>query len=156
MRRTPDPNAERGIIEGQKPPPADDQGRAAAARSPQELGLPLSRRNGRAIGIGVTDPRAIVGVSAVVLLLSACGILDPYLYRPGEFNRESVEFNTEPADITEVSVCYQGLLTSRETVFALAEQRCAEFDRTAEFISTRYGQCPLLTSAQARFACIRP
>lgn len=103
----------------------------------------------------MTNPKAITGLF-VLVLLSACGVFDPYLYRPGEFNRESPGFNTEPADITEVSVCYQGLTTSRESVFALAEQRCREFDRTAEFISTRYGQCPLLTSTQARFACIRP
>ena len=116
----------------------------------------MSLRSGRAIGTSVTDTKKVVGIIALMLLLSACGAIDPYVYRPGEFNRQSAEFNIEPADISEVSICYQSLVTDRESVVALAEERCREFDRTAELLSTGYGHCPLLTLARARFACVRP
>ncbi len=104
----------------------------------------------------MTDPIKILVFFALMLLLSACSAFDPYVFRPSEFDRQSVTFNTEPTDITEVRICYQGLLTGQESIVALAEERCRQFDRTAEYISTRYGQCPLLTAAQARFACTRP
>ncbi len=91
-----------------------------------------------------------------MLLVTACGAADPYIYRPGEFNRQSPDFNREPTDIAEVSICYQRLVTDREDVAALAEERCRQFDRTAEFLGTRYGDCPLLTFSRARYACVLP
>ena len=90
----------------------------------------------------------------LLLWLSACGATDPYVYNPGEFNRQSAGFNADPADISEVSICYQPLMTDRESVVTVAEERCREFDRTAEFLSTGHGRCPLATFARARFACV--
>lgn len=91
----------------------------------------------------------------LVLLLSACGVTDPYFYDPNEFDRQSAGFNVEPTDISEVSICYQPLVTERESVVALAEERCRQFDRSAELLKTGYGQCPLVTSARAQFVCVR-
>jgi hypothetical protein len=116
----------------------------------------LSPRGGRAIAIGVSQKNGFAGIIALMLLVTACGAADPYIYRPGEFNRQSPDFNREPADIAEVSICYQRLATDREDVAALAEERCRQFDRTAEFLGTRYGDCPLLTFSRARYACVLP
>jgi hypothetical protein len=122
----------------------------------RRIGLPLSLLSGRAIGTGVTNTKKIVPALTLMLLLSACGATAPYVYNPGEFNRQAAGFNIEPADISEVSICYQALVTDRESVVALAEERCRQFDRTAELLGTGYGHCPLLTLARARFACVRP
>ena len=92
----------------------------------------------------------------LTLLLCACGAVSPYVYITEEFNRQSPGFNVEPADIEEVAICYQPLATDHQSVVALAEERCRAFGRTAEFLSTGYGQCPLATIARARFTCVRP
>ena len=92
----------------------------------------------------------------LVVLLSACGATDPYLYNPGEFDRQSAGFNVEPTDRSELSICYQPLVIDRESVVALPEERCRQFDRSAELLKTGFGRCPLATSARAQFACVRP
>lgn len=99
--------------------------------------------------------KKIAGIMTL-MLLSACGAASPYVYLPGEFDRQSPGFNVEPADVEEVAICYQPLVSDHKSVVALAEARCRTFDRTAEFLSTAYGQCPLATIARARFACVRP
>jgi hypothetical protein len=133
----------------------DLAGRAAVFDRRLRGRLPLSLRSGRAIGTAVTDTKKIAGIFALMLMLPACGVTDPYVHRPGEFNREAAGFNVEPADISEVSICYQSLVTGLERVAAAAEERCGEFERTAELLGIGYGQCPLLKPARARFACIR-
>ena len=106
----------------------------------------------------LTSPKRWAGNLApvLVLLLSACGAIDPYVYDPGEFDRQSAEFNVEPTDMSELSICYQPLVTDRVSVVALAEERCQQVDRSAELLKTGYGRCPLATSARAHFACVRP
>jgi hypothetical protein len=91
-----------------------------------------------------------------LMLLSACGAASPYVHMPEEFNRQSPGFNVEPTDIEEVAICYQPLVSDHQSAVALAEERCRQFKRTAEYLSTGYGQCPLATIARARFACVRP
>ena len=103
----------------------------------------------------MTAWKKIAGILSL-MLLSACGIGNPYVHMPDEFNRQSPGFNVEPADIEEVAICYQPLVSDHKSAVVLAEERCREFSRTAEYLSTGYGQCPLVTIARARFACIRP
>ena len=129
--------------------------RSRPGRMSFQVPLALSHRSGRAIGAAVTTLKTIAGI-ATLTLLSACGAVSPYVYIPGEFNRQSPGFNVEPADIEAVAICYQPLVTDHQSVVALAEERCRAFDRTAEFLSTGYGQCPLATIARAQFACVRP
>ena len=122
---------------------------------PKQCRLPSSLRNGIVLGMTVTQIRRCAGILPLMLMLSACGALDPYVYNPNEFDRQSAGFNLDPSDISEVSICYQSLVTDRESVVALAEERCRAFDRSAELLGTGYGYCPLLTLTRARFACVR-
>jgi hypothetical protein len=103
----------------------------------------------------VTALKKIAGI-VTLMLLSACGVASPYVHIPDEFNRQSPGFNVEPTDLEEVAICYQPLVSDHQSVVTLAEERCRVFDRGAEYLDTRYGQCPLATIARARFACVRP
>jgi hypothetical protein len=92
---------------------------------------------------------------ALAIGLAACGAVDPYVYKPDEFNRNSPTFNKQPADRDEATICYNGVGTSDATVAGLAEQECAKFGKTARLEGETFGNCPLLTPVEARFACVR-
>lgn len=87
--------------------------------------------------------------------LGACGAIDPYIYTPHEFDRNSPTFNKPPKDRDEVTICYNGIATSEATVAELAQQECAKFGKTACREGRRFGNCPLLTPVEARFACVK-
>lgn len=95
-----------------------------------------------------------LAIAMLVLTLAACGVTDPYVYKVNEFNRDSESFNVEPEDLSEVEICHLGAVTSTATVSAMAEERCAEFGKSARFVGNRYGKCPLATPTLSRFDCV--
>lgn len=91
---------------------------------------------------------------AVAGVLTGCGITDPYLYTPREFDRARPGFGVEPEDISEVAICYSRLVTSAETVRQMAEERCGQFGKTARYRKVGFGDCPLATPARAVYDCL--
>jgi hypothetical protein len=91
----------------------------------------------------------------LALAAAGCGETDPYLHKPGEFNRNLPTFNQEPTDLTEVTVCYSSLASSTEGVAAVAAERCRQFGRSARLRSYGYTDCPLLTPVAAHFDCVK-
>ena len=98
--------------------------------------------------------RKILPTAAVAVALTACGFADPYLYRPGEFNREAADFNTEPTDVSIVAICHNRALTSADIVSSMADERCEAFGKSAVFLSNSFGDCPIATPTLARFDCV--
>lgn len=95
-------------------------------------------------------PLSFASAAAVVLLLSAC---QPYVYEVGEFNREREDFGREPADRTNVDVCYATRSTSPQELLGRAEAECAKFGKMARYRHSDVLECALATPFRARFAC---
>jgi hypothetical protein len=91
----------------------------------------------------------------LALAAAGCAETGPFLYKPGEFDRNSPTYNREPADLTEVAVCYGSLTATAEAVAAIAEERCRQFGRSARLRSHGYTDCPLLTPVTAHFDCVK-
>jgi hypothetical protein len=96
--------------------------------------------------------RRFLGVLLVSLstLLGAC---QPYIYEPDEFNRERADFGRERTDRTEVSICYFTRTTTPQDILAMAEGECAKFGKTARYLYSQTGECPLSTPTLGHFAC---
>jgi hypothetical protein len=91
----------------------------------------------------------------VVAALAGCGATDAYVYKKDEFDRTAKTFNKEPQDRDEVTICYNDFRTPEKRVADMAEQECAKFLKTARRENEVFGDCPLLTPIEARFACIK-
>jgi hypothetical protein len=83
--------------------------------------------------------------------LSACA---PYIYEPDEFNRERADFGKELKDRTEVDICYFTRNTAPQDILAMAEAECAKFGKTARYIHSEVGICPLATPTLGHFRCV--
>jgi hypothetical protein len=92
---------------------------------------------------------------AVVTALAGCGATDAYVYKKDEFDRDAKTFNKEPKDRNEVTICYNSVGTSDKRVSDIAEQECVKFGKTARRENEVFGDCPLLTPIEARFACVK-
>jgi len=93
----------------------------------------------------------LLGLATV---LGSCGAREPYVYEPGEFNRELRTFNKDPEDRTSVSICYNRRTTTPEALIEMAQAECGKYNKTAVF--NRHGVtliCPFATPAQAIFFC---
>lgn len=99
---------------------------------------------------------ALLAAALLAATLAACGLVDPYVLRPDEFNRDSPTFNKPLADGQPVSICYSGLVTDAQTVQGIADTQCAQYDKRAMLLSTDVARCPLLTPVEAMFACVAP
>lgn len=92
----------------------------------------------------------------ILVAVSACGAVEPYIFQPGEFDRTRADYGKEPADIASVSVCYLGAVTAFEEVIEMAEERCGQFAKEAVLRDSGYARCPLVTPAHAAFDCVSP
>ncbi len=93
---------------------------------------------------------------ALLLVIVGCGVTDPFLYTEREFDRSVAGFGREPEDISEVAICFTRLATSDATVRQMAEERCAQFGKSARYRKTGWGDCPLATPTRAVFDCVSP
>lgn len=103
-----------------------------------------------------TMPRVFgtgAALAAALLLVAGCAAVQPYVYKAREFDRDAADFNREPADRTEVSICYGWLFSTPEEAAKLAASECGRFGRRAVARDESFGPCPMLTPRQARFDC---
>ncbi len=95
--------------------------------------------------------RALVfGLAAVAL--SGCALAEPHVYRPGEFDRRTF-VKSVAAVPGEVQVCYAAKGTTPNEVLRLAEEECAKYSKSAQFIANEVFNCPLSTPVAARYYC---
>ena len=95
---------------------------------------------------------AALGVSAV-LLVTACGSPEAYVYKAGEFNRGAKDFGKEPEKIDSVTICYNKFRTKPEIIANMANAECAKFNKKAEFRHQNLKTCPLFTPVAAVYSC---
>ncbi len=95
----------------------------------------------------------IIIVIGLLALTAACA-KPAYVYKPGEFNRNSSNFGKDVTDIKTVTVCYSSRGATPTQVRALAESECAKFGKTAQFKNQDYAVCPLPTPVSAHFSCL--
>jgi len=93
---------------------------------------------------------------SLAVAIAACGETRPYVYKRGEFNRESDTFNKEPEDRVSVTICYNELATTPEVVFELANTECGKYAKRARSTYQSFGDCPLATPVEAHFVCDKP
>jgi hypothetical protein len=79
---------------------------------------------------------------ATVLLLSACASEQPYLLTDYRYHQ-----------IGQVRVCYSETTADAETVRRMAEDVCAQYDRTAIFQYQQKHQCSWTAPTLAYFRC---
>lgn len=89
------------------------------------------------------------------LLVAGCGATEAYVYKARAFDRDAPDFNREPADRTELTICYGAMFTATDAVARLAEAECGRFGRRAVARNEGFGVCPMLTPTEARFDCVR-
>jgi hypothetical protein len=93
---------------------------------------------------------------ALALAVGSCGATEPYIYKHDEFNRSAEDFNKPLTDRNGVTICYNGIGTTDAEVARIAGNECARFGKFARFQEATFGDCPMLTPVQARFACELP
>ena len=114
--------------------------------------VPLGERRYRNL-MGKFKPiLASWGVLAV-LLVTACGSPEAYIYKAGEFNRQAKDFGKEPEKIDSVTICYNKFRTKPEIIANMASTECAKFNKKAEFKSQTLNTCPLFTPVAAVYSC---
>ena len=96
---------------------------------------------------------AALGILAV-LLVTACGSPEAYVYKAGEFNRGAKDFGKEPEKIDSVTICYNKFRTKPEIIANMASTECAKFNKKAEFKRQTLKTCPLFTPVAAVYKCI--
>ena len=96
---------------------------------------------------------AKIAVPAVVLLMTACSMPNPYVYLLEEFNRDAVGFGKKPTDIDDVSICYSSWSTTPDVVSKLAQAECGKYDKDAVPQHQDYQYCALMTPRRAVYAC---
>ena len=94
-----------------------------------------------------------IGVISVTL---GCSHLEPYVFKAGEFDRDSPEFAKEPTDIDTVTICYNKYGTTPQELLEMAQNTCGAFSKVARFDHQDRLNCPLLTPVGANFECVKP
>ncbi|MEK9673638.1 MAG: hypothetical protein VW268_14240 [Rhodospirillaceae bacterium] len=94
---------------------------------------------------------AAVGLAAAVLV--GCSLAQPYVHHDSDFDRDHPEFAKDNVVRSTVVVCYSKSATTPEKVAALGRAACAKMGRTAEFDTTVYTLCPMVTPVAAVFRC---
>ena len=65
----------------------------------------------------------------VLFGLSACYSSGPYVFKEGEFNRNSPSFNKVPDDIDKVQICYNKYLTTPKALQEMAQAELHRFEQ---------------------------
>lgn len=89
-------------------------------------------------------------------LVAACSLVEPYVYKKDEFDRDSETFFVEPADRESVTVCYSPLATNTSGHLAVAEDACGQYGKIAVYDAAGAGACPVLTPVEAIYRCVAP
>ena len=92
----------------------------------------------------------------VLFGLSACHSSGPYVFKEGEFNRNSPTFNKVPDDIDKVQICYSTDSTTPDVLRGMAKDECGRYGKRPLFQRQDLLRCPLVTPVMATFSCVRP
>ncbi|QLH40244.1 MAG: hypothetical protein HWD60_16665 [Defluviicoccus sp.] len=111
--------------------------------------IQLARRATRCV------PCRVLGI-LLVLAAAGCGATDPYIYKFDEFNRGAKDFNVPVTDRDSVTICYNGVGTTDAQIARMAETECEQFGKVALRQLETFGNCPMFTPVEARFACLAP
>ena len=98
----------------------------------------------------------IIFVSALVFWLSACTNVEPYIFKPDEFNRGATNFATKLKDRSKLEICYNKWATTPEILTQMATDECGRFGKVAHFIVSRDLVCSFSAPAQAVYWCLCP
>ena len=90
------------------------------------------------------------------MALGGCADPEPYIYRSGEFDRGSVDFNRGPTDVANVDICYNRRVTTPAALQEMARAECAKYGKVARYTRGSVLTCPMLLPLGAHFDCIRP
>ena len=94
----------------------------------------------------------VLAVGLAMATLSGCAIPEPYVYRPSEFDRRTF-VKSVAAVPGEIQVCYAAKGTTPNEVVRLAQEECAKYSKSAQFIGNEVLNCPLSTPVAARYYC---
>ena len=97
----------------------------------------------------------LVRLACAMVLLAVATACQPYVFEPAEFNRDRADFGRQPADRSEVDVCYATNSTSAQDLLAMAEAECAKYGKAARYRYSDVLECPMATPLRARFICER-
>ncbi len=95
-------------------------------------------------------------IFGLLLGLSACSRAAPYVFKEGEFDRNSPTFNKTPDDIDKVQICYNKNTTKPGFLQKIARNECSRYGKRARFQKQDILHCPLVTPVMATFLCLRP
>lgn len=98
----------------------------------------------------------IVACLVAVPLLSGCGAFAPFTYTPHEYDRKVQTTTGTPRDQDQVTICYSGFVSTDRQALQLADLECQQFGKSATPAGEGFGNCPLFTPVEARFACVKP
>lgn len=102
----------------------------------------------------------LIGSIRLVLLLALAGVSlsaceKPYIYDPQEYNREQANYGRDLKDRTELKICYLTRNTTPQDILAMAEAECGKFNKSARYLNSQVGECPIGTPTLASFVCER-
>ena len=69
----------------------------------------------------------------ILMALGGCADPEPYIYRSGEFDRGSVDFNRGPTDVANVDICYNRRVTTPAALQEMARAECAKYGKVARY-----------------------
>jgi len=88
----------------------------------------------------------------MLLALSACSLVPPYVFAPDEFNRDAESYRTERTDREAVTIC-SSRSADPKIIATLAGNECARFGRTAKFSSRNISECPFSAVVATIYSC---
>ena len=105
--------------------------------------------------MGRSSSKTLPVIFVVIFLLSACSRATPYVFKEGEFNRNSPTFNKTPDDISKVQICYNKGSTTPAVVLEMARNECGLYGKRANFQKQDVLHCPIVTPVMATFLCLK-
>ena len=108
------------------------------------------RYRNRMLGI---RPLLMIMSLGTAFLAAACAVPEAYVFKSGEFNRDSKTFGKEPVDLSSVTICYNKIGTKPGIISKLAVGECGKYGKEAVFLEQKLNLCPLFTPIAAVYNC---
>ena len=86
-------------------------------------------------------------------MAAACAAPEAYVFKSGEFNRDSKTFGKEPDNLSSVTICYNKMGTRSEIISKMAVEECGKYGKKAIFFEQTLNLCPLFTPIAAVYDC---
>ena len=86
-------------------------------------------------------------------MAAACAAPEAYVFKSGEFKRDSKTFGKEPDNLSSVTICYNKMGTRSEIISKMAVEECGKYGKKAIFFEQTLNLCPLFTPISAVYDC---